>query len=179
MVYSVTSNGGPSMLSVIMDPMTTTTASRSWNIRIYQYDCNSPSLGTTAFHNKMPDAISYCNRFQLQWVACSTSRALPVTSAASTTDRRCVRATCQITWPTRTTPFACGWRTATVASDMHSLPPIHTPSVSPETRHQVRAISPSISLRVFRKALQSLIITHCDDDDRNALIFWQCSLCRS
>jgi hypothetical protein len=32
---------------------------------------------------------------------------------------------------------------------------------------------------VFRKALQSLIITHCDDDDRNALIFWQCSLCRS
>ena len=44
-IYSVTPDSGPSQLSIVIDTTTTTTASRRWNMRIYQYECTSPVLG--------------------------------------------------------------------------------------------------------------------------------------
>ena len=43
-IYSVTPNSGPSQLSIVMDTTTTTTSSRTWNMRIYQHDCKSQVL---------------------------------------------------------------------------------------------------------------------------------------
>ena len=44
-IYSVTPDSGPSQLSIVIDTTTTTTASRRWDMRIYQYECTSPVLG--------------------------------------------------------------------------------------------------------------------------------------
>ena len=48
-IYSVTPDSGPSQLSIVIDTTTTTTASRRWNMRIYQYECTSPVLGMYYF----------------------------------------------------------------------------------------------------------------------------------
>ena len=45
MIYSVTPDSGPSQLSIVIDTTKITTASRRWNMRIYQYECTSPVLG--------------------------------------------------------------------------------------------------------------------------------------
>ncbi len=44
-VYSITSQSGPTQLSVIMDTAVSVTATRAWKIRIYQIGCGSDSLG--------------------------------------------------------------------------------------------------------------------------------------
>ena len=43
-IYSVTPNSGPSQLSIVMDTTTTTTSSRTWQMRIYQHECRSQVL---------------------------------------------------------------------------------------------------------------------------------------
>ena len=54
-IYSVTPDSGPSQISVVIDTTSTNAVSRAWNIRIHQYECTSPSLGTyylfTLFQN--------------------------------------------------------------------------------------------------------------------------------
>ncbi len=44
-IYSVTSNSGPTMLSAVMDTTVTTSAARRWSIRVLQYECSSRNLG--------------------------------------------------------------------------------------------------------------------------------------
>ena len=46
-IYSVTPNSGPSQISIIIDTTTTSTSSRRWLMRIYQYECTSPVRGKT------------------------------------------------------------------------------------------------------------------------------------
>ena len=49
-IYSVTPDSGPSQLSIVIDTTTTTTASRRWDMRIYQYECTSPVLGIYRYY---------------------------------------------------------------------------------------------------------------------------------
>lgn len=45
-IYSVTPDSGPSQLSVVTDITATNVATRQWNMKIHQYECGSPNLGT-------------------------------------------------------------------------------------------------------------------------------------
>ena len=60
MIYSVTPDSGPSQLSIVIDTTTTTTASRRWNMRIYQYECTSPVLGMYTFKVFQRGNFDYC-----------------------------------------------------------------------------------------------------------------------
>jgi len=44
LIYSITSDSGPSQLSMILDTTVTVAASRMWNIRVTQYSCSSRNL---------------------------------------------------------------------------------------------------------------------------------------
>jgi hypothetical protein len=44
-LYSITSDSGPSTISMVMDTTVTSAATRQWNIRIYQFECSSRNLG--------------------------------------------------------------------------------------------------------------------------------------
>ena len=45
-IYSVTPDSGPSQLSVVTDTTTTVSNARTWNMKVYQYECSSTVLGT-------------------------------------------------------------------------------------------------------------------------------------
>ncbi len=49
-IYSITSNSGPTQLSVVLDTTVTATATRQWNIRVLQYECSSRNLGIAWEH---------------------------------------------------------------------------------------------------------------------------------
>ena len=43
-IYSVTSDSGPSQISVVLDTTATEAVTREWSMKIYQYECSSPNL---------------------------------------------------------------------------------------------------------------------------------------
>lgn len=43
-IYSVTSDSGPSQISVVLDTTATEVVTREWSMKIYQYECSSPNL---------------------------------------------------------------------------------------------------------------------------------------
>ncbi len=57
-IYSVTPNSGPTMLSVVLDTTATAILSeRSWSVRVMQFECDSMSVGEFLFR------ILYCGNF--------------------------------------------------------------------------------------------------------------------
>ena len=49
-IYSVTPNSGPTMLSVVLDTTATAILSeRSWSVRVMQFECDSLSVGEFLF----------------------------------------------------------------------------------------------------------------------------------
>ncbi len=45
MVYSITSDSGPTQLSMVLDTTVASSATRQWQIRVLQYECSSRNLG--------------------------------------------------------------------------------------------------------------------------------------
>ena len=43
-IYSVTSDSGPSQISVVLDTTSNEVVTREWSMKIYQYECSSPNL---------------------------------------------------------------------------------------------------------------------------------------
>ncbi len=44
LVYSITHNSGPTQLSMVMDTTQTTSSTRQWTLRVYQFECSSRML---------------------------------------------------------------------------------------------------------------------------------------
>ena len=46
-IYSITPDSGPSQITVIVDTSNTNATNRSWILKIWQYNCQSPNLAPT------------------------------------------------------------------------------------------------------------------------------------